>query len=112
MTAQAVIEVLPGEDFDYCLRCHLAGFRVQFALDSYFLHFQGKSSWRGPESLEQRASRELAWTRVFRDKWGGRLLELVCRRKEDAVQGNGALHGQLARGDFLSVIEQLLGMED
>src|SRR5690606_18351979 len=32
-----------GEDGDYCLRAYLKGFSVQFALDSFVLHFQGKS---------------------------------------------------------------------
>jgi GT2 family glycosyltransferase len=47
-----------GEDDDYCLRCHLAGVPVRFALGSYVLHFMGKSTWRGAETPEQRRQRE------------------------------------------------------
>jgi GT2 family glycosyltransferase len=101
-----------GEDLDYCLRCHLAGFRVQFALDSYLLHFQGKSTWRGPESLEQRQAREQAWRQMFRDKWGSRLFELVCLKGSDGVAGGDVVRARLARGDFQGVVEHLLGMED
>jgi hypothetical protein len=101
-----------GEDLDYCMRCHLAGFRVQFAMDSYLLHFQGKSTWRGPESVEQHRTREQAWRQVFRDKWGSRLFELVCLERSDGVPGDDVVRRQLARGDFRGVVEQLRGIED
>lgn len=101
-----------GEDLDYCLRCHLAGFRVQFAMDAYLLHFQGKSTWRGPESLEQRQAREQAWRQVFREKWGSRLFELVCLEGSGGGPRDDAVRGRLAQGDFCGVVERLLGMED
>lgn len=103
----------PGgeEDLDYCLRCHLAGFRVQFAVDSYLLHFQGKSTWRGPESREQRQAREQAWRQVFREKWGSRLFALACLEGSEGLPGDEAVRGQLARGDFRGVVARLLGAE-
>ena len=45
-----------GEDYDYCLRCHRAGFPVALALGSYVLHFMGKSTWRGPRHRNSAAS--------------------------------------------------------
>jgi GT2 family glycosyltransferase len=49
-----------GEDDDYCLRCHRAGFPVGFALASYVLHFVGKSTRAGSSA----AKRNPAWYRV------------------------------------------------
>jgi GT2 family glycosyltransferase len=66
-----------GEDGDYCLRCHLASFGVLFALDSYLLHFMGKSTWRGPESVSDVRARQAQFIGRFQEKWGQSLADLV-----------------------------------
>ena len=39
-----------AEDVDYRIRANLNGFDVAIALDSYVLHFMGKSTWGGRNS--------------------------------------------------------------
>lgn len=69
---------LGGEDIDYCLRCHLAGVPVQYAGRSYVLHFQGKSTWDGPEQDSATEARNARYREIFRNKWGEDLLELLA----------------------------------
>jgi GT2 family glycosyltransferase len=99
-----------GEDWDYCLRCHAAGFPVQYALDSYVLHFMGKSSWRGPETPAQSQARDEAYLQAFRAKWGPRLLEAV-RDPRAAAAANGPAGQAWQRGHFRRVIELLASPE-
>jgi GT2 family glycosyltransferase len=96
-----------GEDWDYCLRCHRAGFRVMLAHDAYVLHFMGKSTWRGAEAAEQRQAREEAFLRAFRDKWGPRLLEAVLRGQRGPGPADGPLPGAGNPGHFRQMVEQL-----
>jgi GT2 family glycosyltransferase len=96
-----------GEDCDYCLRCHQAGFGVQFALGSYVLHFMGKSTWRGAETAPERRQRERAYLGAFRDKWGSRLLDLMCFGRLEAGSETAALKEALKQGRFREVIERL-----
>ena len=42
-----------AEDVDYRIRCAQNGYEVYFILDSYLLHFHGKSSWDGVETEQQ-----------------------------------------------------------
>src|SRR5262249_43977992 len=96
-----------GEDWDYCLRCQAAGVPVQYALDSYVLHFMGKSTWRGAETPAQSRAREEMYLQAFREQWGRRLLEAV-RDRRGASAANGPVGQAWQRGDFRRVIEQLL----
>jgi GT2 family glycosyltransferase len=98
-----------GEDCDYCLRCHLAGCRVLFALEAYVLHFMGKSTWRGAETAEQSRARERAYVRAFREKWGSRLLEVMILRKLDTVRTVDPVWRAWVQGNFKFVIEELSG---
>jgi hypothetical protein len=66
-----------GEDKDYCVRCYQHGIEARFALSSYVLHFQGKSTWRGPETREETETRDRFYSRRFREKWGEALFRLM-----------------------------------
>ena len=74
-----------GEDFDYCIRAHLAGFEIVFVAQSYVLHFGGQSTWNGPEASEARAHREEHFKRNFMTKWGERLFTLAFDPENSAV---------------------------
>jgi GT2 family glycosyltransferase len=97
-----------GEDYDYCLRCLRAGFGVAFALESYLLHFMGKSTWRGPETPEQRRQRVHQYLHAFRAKWGQPLLEMVAFHRLDAVFADPSLARAYQQGDYRWLIEQLV----
>ena len=66
-----------GEDKDYCVRCYQRGFEIRFALNSYILHFQGKSTWRGAETREETAARDRFYSARFKEKWGEPLFRLM-----------------------------------
>jgi O-antigen biosynthesis protein len=66
-----------GEDKDYCVRCYQRGFEIRFALNSYILHFQGKSTWRGAETREETAARDRFYSSRFKEKWGDGLFQLM-----------------------------------
>lgn len=96
-----------GEDTDYCLRCQLAGFRVLYAMESYVLHFVGRSTWRGAESVSETQAREGAFRRAFEAKWGAALLDLLVRGRIDAVLSEGALRHQWDQGNFRAAFQRL-----
>jgi hypothetical protein len=100
-----------AEDVDYCLRCHLAGFGVKWALETYLLHFMGKSTWRGAETAAQTRQREQQYVQVFREKWGKPLLEIMLFNKLGSVQASPSLWHDLNQGNFKRVIEHFLPTE-
>lgn len=65
-----------AEDVDYRIRAHLAGFDVRLALDSFVLHFMGKSTWRGAESPEETRARDTRYHQRFAEKWGQDLAQI------------------------------------
>ncbi len=98
-----------GEDFDYCLRAHLAGFRVAFALGAYVLHFGGKSSWSGVETTAEQTSRETRFRNVFREKWGPALFELILRENNEVLMNTDDLAELDRAGKIPDVIRRMLG---
>lgn len=74
-----------AEDTDYCLRSYLAGCGVYLALEPYLLHFQGKSTWRGPETAFETATRNSDYTVAFSDKWGVSLTKLLLKGDSQVV---------------------------
>jgi len=62
-----------GADGDYAVRAWLAGYRLELALASYVLHFQGRSPFGGPEMGEQPLDPGIEEAKRFRDKWGASL---------------------------------------
>ncbi len=98
-----------GEDADYRIRAHLAGFDVQMAAASYLLHFAGKSTWRGGESLEERRAREVAYLSHFYNKWGPDLAQIfLFVGNLDAAVAKYDLLGPVQAGDFRRVVETVL----
>lgn len=64
-----------GEDVDYRLRLLKTGYDVKYS-SAYLLHFNGKSSWNGPESKKETETRNANYFEVFSRKWGGDLANL------------------------------------
>jgi GT2 family glycosyltransferase len=96
-----------GEDADYCLRCHLANIPVLFAMQSYVLHFAGKSTWSGPESPAARLHREQNYQQAFIRKWGQNLFDVTIRGNGDALHADPQLLQAFNRGDYRFVVETL-----
>ena len=98
-----------GEDYDYCLRARLAGFDVRYILNSWILHFYGKSTWSGVEDPDMRRKREANFMRVFREKWGEDLFELLLHEDLTVIERNrlesrGQSPGTL-RGNIVSLLK-------
>ena len=70
-----------GEDIDYRIRCAAKGYEVNFLLDSYLLHFHGKSTWDGGETLNQIDERNKIYTIAFKKKWGEEFTKIFIERK-------------------------------
>jgi glycosyltransferase involved in cell wall biosynthesis/GT2 family glycosyltransferase len=59
-----------GEDIDYRLRADLKRYETKIITKSYLLHFMGKSTWRGNETLEETEQRNQKYYNHLIDKWG------------------------------------------
>ena len=66
-----------AEDVDYRIRCAKKGYEVYFILDSYLLHFHGKSSWDGVETNKQTEARNKLYTESFLKKWEKDLTQIL-----------------------------------
>jgi GT2 family glycosyltransferase len=78
-----------AEDSDYCLRAWLAGFEVRHALQSYVLHFGGKSSWAG-ETKRESEERMKKFRELFEKKWGAALADLVLNENTKGINASAA----------------------
>jgi len=96
-----------AEDRDYAVRCWLAGIPQEFALGSYVLHFQGKSTWRGPETAQQSQRRNDRYTRAFQRKWGAALTYAMLGRDWNLFRSDPKLSLLLAQGRFTPVVRHL-----
>jgi hypothetical protein len=74
-------------------------------VNSYLLHFQGKSTWRGAETAEQTAARDRFYLERFRQKWGGALFDLLILNDLDKLPHD--LRKAYDQGDFKTVIDAL-----
>ena len=70
-----------GEDVDYRIRCTIKGYDINFLLDSYLLHFHGRSTW-GIETGKQMEERNKKYTEVFLKKWGNDMTQIFILRKD------------------------------
>ncbi len=70
-----------AEDVDYRIRCAQKNFDVNFLLNSYLLHFHGKSTWHGAETRDQTEKRNELYTKVFLKKWGKEMTQIFIIRK-------------------------------
>lgn len=78
-----------AEDIDYFVRCHLAGIDVVFALQSYLLHFGGKSTWRGGETSSDTIERRRIYETAFARKWGVDLQRLLIGHDRGVLVRHG-----------------------
>lgn len=77
------------EDVDYILRCYLEGFPLFFAVDSFILHFYGKSTWAGDSSPDQREQEYLnskAPQYKFEEKWGKEVSDLFGLQLDTSME--------------------------
>lgn len=97
-----------GEDYDYCFRAWLAGFKVQMALASYLIHFWGKSTWTA-ESKTASASDNYStqFLEVFKAKWGEPLFEFVLRENDQQIRANPLATALRESGDLAGLIRLL-----
>ena len=70
-----------GEDVDYRIRCAIKGYDVNFLIDSYLLHFHGRSTW-GIETKKETEERNKKYTEVFLKKWGQDMTQIFILRKD------------------------------
>ena len=98
-----------GEDIDYRIRCAIKGYEVNFVLDSYLLHFHGKSTWDGYENVDQTEKRNEVYTKVFLKKWGKELTQIFILRKDFLnILENKNLINLFKKGKFGDLIRKLL----
>ena len=98
-----------GEDIDYRIRCAIKGYEVNFVLDSYLLHFHGKSTWDGHESMDQIEKRNAIYTEAFLKKWGKEMTQIFILRKDFLnILENKNLMDLYKKGKFGDLIRKLL----
>ena len=97
-----------GEDVDYRIRSTIKGFDVNFLLDSYLLHFHGKSTWDGGETKEQTENRNKLYTDIFLKKWGNDITQLFIKRNnfENILKKNN-LEDMFKKKKFGELIKKL-----
>ena len=93
-----------GEDRDYCLRAIEAGFAIEQATDSYVLHFRSKSTAGGGEKLIETQARIAQYLRVFEEKWGSTLKQLVFDSVDTAQLLSPEAADMLLQGEFQKLI--------
>ena len=98
-----------GEDIDYRIRCAMKGYEVNFLLDSYVLHFHGKSTWDGNETFDQTEARNKVYTEAFLKKWGNEMTQIFILRKDfyNILYEKG-LNDLFKQGKFGELIRKLL----
>ena len=98
-----------GEDVDYRIRCIQKGYEVNFLLESYLLHFNGKSSWDGGETKEETKNRDNSYTKVFSEKWGEEMTQIFILRKDFVnILDKYKLHELFKKGNFDRLIKKII----
>ena len=97
-----------AEDNDYCLRAHEAGFSVEYALESYLLHFSGKSTWDGAETPDETKERDELYLTRFQGKWGEALTALSIKGDITSLYANQKAFSLFQQGQFGGVVEALM----
>ena len=69
--------VAGAEDIDYRIRAAKLNIPALYTGSSWLLHFQGKSTWDGAETLQQTSARDQIYTTAFAKKWGTDLASLL-----------------------------------
>ena len=98
-----------AEDVDYRIRCAKKGHDVHFVMNSYLLHFHGKSSWDGGESENQIHTRNKLYTEAFTKKWGKDITQIFILRKNFSkiLESRGLLK-TFEDGKFGELIRELV----
>ena len=98
-----------GEDIDYRIRCAAKGYEVNFLLDSYLLHFHGKSTWDGNETLKETQERNKMYTEIFLKKWGHDLTQIFLIRKDILrILENKDITDLFKKGKFGELIRRMI----
>ena len=100
--------VVGGEDIDYRLRCLIKGFNVTYT-PSFLLHFNGKSSWNGVETIEQTKERDYNYKIRFISKWGLDLKD-ICFINSDPMRviNKFNLNDLISNGDYSNLILKVI----
>ena len=100
--------VVGGEDIDYRLRCLIKGFNVTYT-PSFLLHFNGKSSWNGFETIEQTKERDYNYKIRFISKWGLDLKD-ICFINSDPMRviNKFNLNDLISNGDYNNLILKVI----
>ena len=100
--------VIGGEDIDYRLRCLIKGFNVTYT-PSFLLHFNGKSSWNGVETIEQTKERDYNYKIRFISKWGLDLKD-ICFINSDPMRviNKFNLDNLISNGDYNNLILKVI----
>jgi GT2 family glycosyltransferase len=96
-----------AEDRDYTIRAWIAGIPTEFAAGSYVLHFQGRSTWRGTETLAERKARDAQYLQAFEAKWGPALTYAFLREEFNLFRTDARLARWIERGEFTPVVRHL-----
>ena len=97
-----------GEDVDNRIRSAKKGYDVNFLLDTFLLHFHGKSTWDGNETSKQTEERNRAYTEAFLKKWGDELTQIFIIRKDfDNILLKKDLTNLFRQGEFGELIRKL-----
>jgi GT2 family glycosyltransferase len=98
-----------GEDVDYRIRSAKKGYDVNFLLNTFLLHFHGKSTWDGNESPQQTEKRNSAYTEAFLKKWGKELTQIFIIRKDfDKILIERGLIDLFKQGRFGELIRKII----
>jgi len=98
-----------GEDIDYRIRCASKGYEVNFLMDSYLLHFHGKSTWDGIESREEIEERNIIYTKAFKKKWGEEMAQIfLIRNNFSNILSKRSLENTFKHGKFGELIRKLI----
>ena len=97
-----------GEDVDYRIRCAIKGYEIYFLIDSYLLHFHGKSTWE-IETKDQKEKRNKIYREVFLKKWGSDLTQIFILRKDFSnILEEKGLEDLFKKGKFGELIRKIL----
>jgi GT2 family glycosyltransferase len=96
-----------GEDMDYTIRLFQHGFQLGHVLDSFVLHFQGKSTWRGGETRQETQERNTAYMAAFQEKWGEPLTALFLYGDESVLAAYPKALANFSTGNYRQMIEQI-----
>ena len=98
-----------AEDIDYRIRCAVKGYEVNYILDSYLLHFHGKSTWDGAENNKETELRNKIYTEVFLKKWGKELTQIFILKKDfENILNKKGIDLLFKKNKFGEIIRKLL----